>query len=349
MAIASSSITESNATDTRHHSNMDKNDYNNHLPIGYRSASVGSVMMVGEDGDYVWEQMTVLPPCSDYKDSSAAAPASPSNGDVYLLDDSTTVLTITSIAWQSGTTVRYTFSGSPDLSGYSTANNVGYIYGNGISNSQHLGRFVLTAVDNTSKYIEISNPLVTSAALDESGLSNSSAELPHSDWDGASNGDYVRYNSTDSLWYRIVPNTGAKCYDSTLGQTRTFNGAKWLGDYRVVAIACSDETTALTTGTAKATYRNVGKMYLTNVRASLTGAGSTSGTTTIDINESGTSVLSTKLTIDATELTSTTAATAHVISDDIIADDAQITIDIDAVSGGADETGLKVYLIGYYI
>lgn len=114
----------------------------------------------------------------------------------------------------------------------------------------------------------------------------------------------------------------------------------------VIIVACSDETTALTTGTAKVTFRMPFAMTLSAVRASLTGAGSTSGTTTVDINDGGTTILSTKLTIDATELTSTTAATAAVISDTALADDAQITIDIDAVTGGADETGLKVYLIG---
>lgn len=114
-------------------------------------------------------------------------------------------------------------------------------------------------------------------------------------------------------------------------------------------IACSDESTALTTGTAKVTFRMPYTMKLTEVRASLTGAGSTSGTTTVDINESGTTILSTKLTIDYSEKTSTTAATAAVISDSVLVDDAEITIDIDAVTGGADEKGLKVYLIGYRV
>jgi len=113
-----------------------------------------------------------------------------------------------------------------------------------------------------------------------------------------------------------------------------------------LAVACSDESTALTTGTSKVTFRMPFAMTLTDVRASLTAAGSTSGLTTVDINESGTTVLSTKLSIDYGETTSTTAATAAVISDSALADDAEITIDIDAVTGGADETGLKVYLIG---
>jgi len=114
----------------------------------------------------------------------------------------------------------------------------------------------------------------------------------------------------------------------------------------VIQLACSDETTALTTGTSKVTFRMPHAMTLTSVRASLNVAGTTSGITTIDINEGGTSILSTKLTIDLTEKTSTTAATPSVISDSSLADDAEITIDIDAISGGATEKGLKITLIG---
>ena len=115
----------------------------------------------------------------------------------------------------------------------------------------------------------------------------------------------------------------------------------------VICLAASDETTALdTTGNPVMTFRMPFKMELSEVRASLTTAGSTSGTTTIDINEGGTTILSTKLTIDYGEKTSTTAATPAVISGTTLADDAEITIDIDAVTGGANEAGLKIYLIG---
>lgn len=110
-----------------------------------------------------------------------------------------------------------------------------------------------------------------------------------------------------------------------------------------IGIAVGDETTAITTGTAKVTFRMPYAMTLTAVRASLTTA-SSSGTPTIDINEGGTTILSTKLTIDANEKTSTTAATAAVISDASLADDAEMTIDIDVAGTGA--AGLKVWLIG---
>ena len=112
-----------------------------------------------------------------------------------------------------------------------------------------------------------------------------------------------------------------------------------------LTIACSDESTALTAGTAKITFRMPYAMTLTSVRASLKTAQTSGSIFTVDINESGSSVLSTKLTIDNTEKTSTTAATAPVISDGNLADDAEITIDIDQVGDGTAK-GLKVTLIG---
>jgi hypothetical protein len=112
-----------------------------------------------------------------------------------------------------------------------------------------------------------------------------------------------------------------------------------------VQVAASDETTALTTGTAKVTFRMPYAMTVTAVRASLSTAQASGSIFTVDINEGGTTILSTKLTIDNTEKTSTTAATAAVISDTALADDAEITIDIDQIGDGTAK-GLKVTIIG---
>lgn len=112
-----------------------------------------------------------------------------------------------------------------------------------------------------------------------------------------------------------------------------------------IVIACSDETTNLSTGTAKVTFRMPHAMTLTEVRASVTDA-PTGSTLIVDINEGGSTILSTKLSIDASEKTSTTAATAAVISDTALADDAEITIDIDQVGSTNTGKGLKVTLIG---
>ena len=115
-----------------------------------------------------------------------------------------------------------------------------------------------------------------------------------------------------------------------------------------LAIACSDETTALTTGTNKVKFINpyATAFNVTAVVASLSTAQSSGSIFTVDINEAGTSILSTKLTIDNTETNSSTAATAAVISDASIAAYAEIEVDIDQVGDGTAK-GLKIYILGY--
>jgi hypothetical protein len=112
-----------------------------------------------------------------------------------------------------------------------------------------------------------------------------------------------------------------------------------------IQIAASDETTALSAGVGKMTFRMPYAFTVTDVRASLTTAQATGAIFTVDVNEAGTTILSTKLTIDNTEKTTQTAATARVISDTALADDAEITIDIDQIGDGTAK-GLKVTLIG---
>jgi hypothetical protein len=152
-------------------------------------------------------------------------------------------------------------------------------------------------------------------------------------------GDLIAATAADTV-ARVAVGTNGYILTADSGSTP---GLKWAAHPEVLAMAVSDETTALTTGTAVLTFRMPFAMTLTSVRASLTTA-SSSGNPAIDINEGGVSIFSTTLTIDATEKTSTTAATAAVISDSSLADDAEMTVDIDTAGTGA--AGLKIYLIG---
>ena len=111
-------------------------------------------------------------------------------------------------------------------------------------------------------------------------------------------------------------------------------------------IAASDETSDLSTGTNKVRFRMPYAFTLTAVRASVNTA-PVGSTLTVDINEAGSTILSTKITIDASETTSVTSATAPVISDSSLADDAIIGIDIDQIGSSTAGAGLKVTLIGY--
>lgn len=112
-----------------------------------------------------------------------------------------------------------------------------------------------------------------------------------------------------------------------------------------IGAACSDETTPITVGTNKITFRVPSSFTLTGVRASLTDAQASGSIFTVDINQNGTSVLSTKITIDNGATTSTTATIPPVISTSAITDDSQITVDVDQVGNGT-ATGLKIWLIG---
>lgn len=117
-------------------------------------------------------------------------------------------------------------------------------------------------------------------------------------------------------------------------------------------IALSDETTAITTGAAKARFVMPYAFTVTSVYGSLSTV-SSSGLPAFDINEdtdaeggtASASILSTTITIDANERRSSTAATPPVVSDSSLAANSEILFDIDTAGTGA--TGAKVCIVGY--
>jgi hypothetical protein len=133
-----------------------------------------------------------------------------------------------------------------------------------------------------------------------------------------------------------LPTTGTLATTTGAGATK-----------ETFAFACSDETTALTAATGKVEFQMPYAFTVTDVMMTLTTAGTGGTLVTVDINEGGTTILSTKLTTDASEKTSRTAATAAVISDSSLANNAVMTIDVDAIGSTVAGAGLKVYIIGY--
>lgn len=207
---------------------------------------------------------------------------------------------------------------------------------------------VLTWDPGTSKWV---NETPTTGATTLDGLSDVNTL-------GVADGMVLMYNSDTSEW-----NAESLDYPQDLddlsdvaittpaeGEYLRYVGGEWVNDNLPntlieIGVACSDETTALTTGTAKVTFRVPTAITLTGVRASLTTAQTSGSTFTVDINASGTSILSTKLTIDNTEKTSVSAATQPVISAPALDDDEEITVDIDQVGDGTAK-GLRIWLIG---
>lgn len=108
-------------------------------------------------------------------------------------------------------------------------------------------------------------------------------------------------------------------------------------------LSCSDLITELTAASNVGYFRSPIAFTLTGIRASLLQASDT-GVVTIDVNVNGSTILSTKLTIDQGELTSVTAVAPPVITNTTIASDDLITIDID--DPGANARGLILTFLG---
>lgn len=105
------------------------------------------------------------------------------------------------------------------------------------------------------------------------------------------------------------------------------------------------ELTTVTTGAAKRAFHMPWAFTVTDVALGLSVV-SSSGIVRCDLNEgagAGTSIFSTRPSIDASELHSSTGTVA-VISDTSIAKYARMTIDVDDAGTGAK--GLKMYIYG---
>lgn len=151
--------------------------------------------------------------------------------------------------------------------------------------------------------------------------------------------------STAFVLAQASASTPAALGTAAVGTSTRFSRQDHVHQYNpeVLAFALGSETATLTTGTGKVTFRMPYAFTVTSVKASLTTA-SSSGTPTFDIKETGVSILSTLITIDATEKTSSTAAVPPVVSDSALANDAEITIDCTVAGTGA--AGAKIYILG---
>ena len=120
---------------------------------------------------------------------------------------------------------------------------------------------------------------------------------------------------------------------------------------RALEVACSDETTPITVADNLIKFRMPFAMTLASgedgVRASLSTAGGTSGTTTVDITMNGASIFTTNLlTIDDGDTTSVGATTEPNVTTTALTDNAEIIVNCDVITGSGAECGLKIQLIG---
>jgi hypothetical protein len=210
-----------------------------------------------------------------------------------------------------------------------------YLLSTGLAFYYFGGRFESASIANGFVTATASNDNYVVAARSNGAVSISTATT---NWNDATN--YARL-------YKLVAGGSTITSYEDHRQAIAIAGSGSVVIPKVIQVACSDETTALTTG-VKITFRMPFAMTLNagsaGLRASLVTAQASGSIFTVDVKESGSTILSTLLTIDNTEKTSTTA-TPVVISDASLADDAEITVEITQIGDGTAE-GLKLAFIG---
>ena len=156
-------------------------------------------------------------------------------------------------------------------------------------------------------------------------------------FDFAISDEYIQ----DLIGAMVAGNTETRVtvtYDDTNGKL-DFVVAK---DRQVWEYAISDEGTAITSGTDKLTVRAPFAGTIADIKASLSTAGSSG--TTIDVNLNGSTIMTTnKLNFDASEKTTRSySGTAATLTTTAVAEDDELTFDIDTAGTGAK--GAKVYI-----
>ena len=211
---------------------------------------------------------------------------------------------------------------------------------------------IIIEEDETGSFTEVLYPWATTFA--------GSVVTDHGSLGGLGDDDHPQYIKDNEFTQDsgVLVGTGAGTFAEETGATlRTSLGLAIGSDVQAydtnlekkmfqVRLVASDTDNATGTGIG-GDYRISPKraITITGVGAYVDTAGATgSDKLTVDINEAGTTILSTKITLDVGEKTSETAVTAPVINDSAIATDAIITIDVDTVNETTVSKGLIVWV-----
>lgn len=130
---------------------------------------------------------------------------------------------------------------------------------------------------------------------------------------------------------------------------KTINGTSVLGAGNLVAgqktfaAAFSDTTSAITTGTNKIKFPLPYDMTFSRIWIGLGTAQASGAILTVDVNVNGSTILSTKITIDNTETTSLAALVTEVISSATHLRGVIVSVDVDQSGDGTAVQGVIVF------
>ena len=211
-------------------------DRNMHEVKGFPSAAVNGAYQKNIRGTSQWKRLAKLDNVTGGQ-NGYNAPASENDGDVFIIESPE--LDVNGIVWQSGTTVRFTFS-----AGYSNIYAVGnYLQVSGeTTQTVHNGVWLISAVN--ASFLEVTNANVTDGTNDVASASPATAYVTHQNFDpeNLSNGQsiprfgLVTYYADSDLWYGDELEKGDFWYNEVNDSFESWNGtAKTVGfkEYRV--------------------------------------------------------------------------------------------------------------------
>lgn len=241
--------------------------------------------------------------------------------------------------------------GTFNVSGFLTGFTDTFVTGGTYNNNT----FTFTNTSGTSFNVGFDNVtgLTSSGTISSNTLSATTYQnLPVSGLTAGTNIDLTNNNGNYTI--SVTGITGGSFTGGTVSNptnftnglsANTFSATTYQNLPSVIQVACSDEITVLITGTTT-TFRMPYDMLLTEVRGSLTTAQTSGGAVTVDILRTGTTILSTLLTIDNNQKTSKALGTTQpVISTPNLIDDDEISIKITQIGDGTAR-GLKVTMLG---
>lgn len=221
----------------------------------------------------------------------------------------------------------------------------------------------VSELTNDAGYITSASVPTNTSDLTNDGADNTSTYVEHDELGAvATSNDYNDLDNLPSMPSGTVTSvavSGSDGIEVDSGSPITTSGTIALGinkttllnflglsDTYVLGLAFGDETSDMTTGTAKLTFQ-MPNFATTLVGVSVNVKTAPTGSTAVfDLKENGTTVLSTQISIDAGETTSETAATPPVISDSSLAANAIMTVDIDQVGSTVAGVAPKIWI--YY-
>ena len=206
------------------HKNAHSDDDNMHEVKGFPSASNNNFYLRDLRGRSTFQR--------SYRLENALAsvngydtPTTEVNLDVYIVES--LALDCNAITWQSGTTVRFTFtSGYTNI--YATGN---YLQVADAANVVHNGVFLISAIN--ASYLEVTIADVTDATDDVASGSTGNAYVTHEDYDpeNLANGQsiprqgMVKYYSDVDLWFGDAFQTGDEIFNVATGSYVNYEGS----------------------------------------------------------------------------------------------------------------------------